>query len=130
VAFNGKALDENGMTTAAVGSDWSFTFSRYASDAGPGEARYDIVTVVVPGVGVATRTYATSKDQAFSPVENWDGAAETGAPNSAEFVAPLKAQKVSTVGAHIWLSRGVVTVEAGGKSTQYSTIDGKFAAVK
>jgi hypothetical protein len=127
VAFSGRALDMDGNTTAAVGSDWTFVFSRY-QDSQPTQT-YETVTIVLPGVGAATRTLGTSQDPSLSPIENWDAATDGGSPDSKDFVAPLKAKNVNTAGASIQLKQGVVTITAGGKSTTYNTSDASFAAV-
>lgn len=127
VAFTGQGLDENGNSTPAVGSGWTFTFSRYA-DVSP-TTRYEIVTVSVPGVGSTQLTDELGTDQNLSPIENWDAGMDAASPDSKDFLAPLKAKKLSTVGAKISLSRGVITIEAGGHSTTYNTTDGSFAAV-
>lgn len=127
VAFQGTALDQDGQTTAATGSAWTFVFSRYL-DTQPNQS-YETVTIVVPGVGSVTRTLGTSQEAALSPIENWDGALDASAPDSKDFVAPLKAKGVATAGASISLKQGVVTIQAGGKTTTYNTADASFAAV-
>ncbi|MDB5095935.1 MAG: hypothetical protein JWM80_356, partial [Cyanobacteria bacterium RYN_339] len=127
VAFTGRALDMDGNTTAAVGSDWTFTFSRYL-DSQPNQT-YETVTIFVPGTGAVTRTLGTSKDPVLSPIENWDAAMDGTSPDSKDFVAPLKAKNIATAGASIELKQGVITIKAGGKTTTYNTADASFASV-
>jgi hypothetical protein len=127
VAFTGTALDQDGKTTPATGSAWTFVFSRY-TDTQPTQS-YEIVTIVVPGAGSVTRTLGTSQEPALSPIENWDAALDSASPDSKDFVAPLKAKGVATAGAQITLKQGVITIQAGGKTATYNTADASFAAV-
>lgn len=127
VAFSGTGLDENGNSTPAVGSGWSFTFSRYA-DVAP-TASYETVTIAIPGVGTTSVSDTVSQDADLSPIENWDAGTDPASPDSKEFLAPLKAKNLATAGASIVLKAGVVTITANGRSTSYNTVDGTFAAV-
>ena len=66
----------------------------------------------------------------LSPIENWDAGIDPASPDSKDFLAPLKAAKVSTAGATISLDQGVVTIKAGGKTTTYSTSEGTYSPVQ
>lgn len=127
VAFRGERLDDSGRTVAAHGSAWTFTFSRY--NAPPPAADYDVVEVFVPGTGYTALGSGVSSDLAVSPIENWDGLFAEGAPDSAELVWPLKAKGVAVNGASISLAKGVVTIQADGKTATYSTAEGAFSAI-
>lgn len=129
VAFKGQGLDAEGTTVAASGSQWEFTFSRYA-DPGP-STRYQVASVLVPGTGPTRIAVNESQDQALSPIGHWDAAmSDPQTPDSPDLLAPLKAAGVQTAGAVITLREGVVTITAGGKSTTYDPIEGTYAPVR
>ena len=70
------------------------------------------------------------QDALLRAIENWDAGIDPASPDSKDFLAPLKAAKVSTAGATISLDQGVVTIKAGGKTTTYSTSEGTYSPVQ
>lgn len=128
VGFRGRALDDNGATTANPDSTWEFTFSRYA-DPTPAQ-RYDVVTVTVPGTGNTSAIQSQSTDVALSPVESWDNATDASTPDSPDFLAPLKNAGAKLAGAIVTFSQGKVIAEAGGKSVIYDVSEGTYSEVR
>ncbi len=134
VGFRGEHLDANGRTVPAMGSAWSFTFSRYLNPPPDSSKTYHVVEVVVPGTGYTVIRELDSQDEALSPIENWDGllsgaVARTG-PDSADLLAPLRVKGTAPDGATISLARGLVTIAAGGRMATYDTAQNTFSAVK
>ncbi len=128
VAFKGRALDENGATTAANGSDWEFVFTRYAEAIA--SQRYEYASIVVPGIGVTRLSRGVSEDAAMSPIENWDAAEDGSSPDSFDMLTPFKAKGLPAAGATMVLSRGLVTIQAGGKSTTFNTLEGSYTPIQ
>ena len=129
VRFRGEHLDARGRTVPAAGSAWTFTFSRYASQAPT--ADYEVLEVVVPGTGYTVIQTTRSTDEALSPIENWDALLGRTGPDSPDLLSPLRAPHgAAPDGATIVLARGLVTVAAGGRTTTYDTARNTFSTVK
>lgn len=128
VGFKGEHLDARGRTVPAAGSAWTFTFSRYASQAPT--ADYEVLEVVVPGTGYTVFKTTRSTNEALSPIENWDGLLARTGPDSPDLLAPLRTNGVAPDGATISLARGLVTVSAGGRQATYDTARNTFSAAK
>ena len=126
--FRGEHLDARGRTVPAVGSAWTFTFSRYASEAPTAE--YEVIEVLVPGAGYTIVQTSQSTDETLSPIENWDSLLGRTGPDSPDLLAPLREQGVAPDGATISLARGLVTVKADGREATYDTARNTFSSVK
>lgn len=128
VAFKGDRLDEVGRSVPAAGSGWTFTFSRYNAPAP--SAEYDVVEIGVPGTGYTTLGSTVTRDPIYSPIEQWDALLSEGSKDSNELIAPMAAKGVATNGATMSFNTGVLTIQAGGKSTTYKSADGSYTPIQ
>jgi hypothetical protein len=128
VRFRGEHLDELGRSVPAQGSGWAFTFSRYT---GPAPAAdYQLVEITVPGTGYTTIWTSISTDVTLSPLEAWDALLTGGGQDSDQLLAPMRAKGVATNGATMAFAQGLITIQAGGRSTTYKTRDGSYSPIQ